>query len=117
MYRKTKSEPSRIIIARNVKALRDHMGWSQAVLAEKAGVAQRTISNMENPESTTTPTTDRVEAVAHVFGLELCQLTMPLPLDLLIDISGMTKLIDAYTHADRARRFTVEQVAEIAANP
>ena len=115
MYRKTKSEPSRAIIARNVEALRKHHGWSQAVLAKKAGVGQRTISNMENPDTETTPTTDRVEAVARVFGLELYQITMPLPVDLLIDIGGITKVIDAYTHTEASRRGAVEQIAQIAA--
>lgn len=114
MYSKTKSEPSRAVIARNVKALREHHDLSQAALAAKAGIGQRTVSNMENPDTDTTPTTDRVEAVARVFGLELYQITMPLPLDLLLDIGGISRVVDAYAHAPPARRITVEQVALIA---
>lgn len=114
MHSKTKPESSRVIIARNIAALRKHRGWSQAVLGRKAGVGQRTISNMEDPKVETTPTTDRVEAVARVFGLELYQITMPLPLELLVSIGGMARLIDAYAHADQSLRPLIEQVASIA---
>lgn len=115
MYSKTNSQPSRKIIARNVALLRNHRGWSQAELARKAGVSQRTISNMENPDTETTPTTDRVEKVAEVFGLQLYQLAMPLPLDLLIDIGNLTNLVESYAHSRPEVRPTIEQVAKIAA--
>lgn len=115
MYSKTALEPSRLIIARNIRALRAHHDWSQVELARKAGVAQRTISNLENKDAETTPTTDRVEAVARVFGLELYQIAMPLPLELLVDMGRMKNLIDDYAHTAPSERQTIEQVAKIAA--
>lgn len=117
MDSKTNSQPSRKIIAHNIALLRKHRGWSQAELARRAGVSQRTISNMENPDTETTPTTDRVEQVAEVFGLQLYQLAMPLPLDLLIDIGNLTSLVDYYAHSRPEIRPTIEQVAKIAASP
>jgi transcriptional regulator with XRE-family HTH domain len=116
MTKATKSESSREIIARNVKLLRKQCRWSQSVLGKKAGVGQRTISNIENPKTPTTPTIDRVEAVAQVFGLELCHIAMPMPLDVLIDIGGLARVIGGYAHATPSARKTVEQVAEIASD-
>lgn len=116
MTKATKPESSREIIARNVKLLRRQCQWSQSALGKRAGVGQRTISNIENPTVLTTPTVDRVEAVARVFGLELCHLAMPLPLDVLIDIGGLARVIGGYAHATPSARKTVEQVAEIASD-
>lgn len=114
MRHKLNPAPSRLIIARNVRALREHARLTQHALGRKAGVSQRTVSNIENPESETTPTTDRVEAVAAVFGLQLWHVAMPIPLDILIDIGGLTRMIDSYAHVAAPGRETIERVALLA---
>lgn len=92
MKHKLNPLPSRFVIARNIKALREHSHLSQAALAKRAGVSQRTVSNIENPEAETTPTTDRVEAVASAFGLQLFHVAMPIPLEILVDIGGLNRI-------------------------
>lgn len=114
MKHKLHPQPSRLIIARNIKALREHHRLSQEALGRKAGVSQRTVSNIENPESETTPTTDRVEAVAAAFGLQLFHVAAPLPLELLLDIGGLNRMIDTFSHIDPAGRETMERVAQLA---
>ncbi len=114
MRYKANPQPSRIVIAKNIKLLREHAGLSQSALGKKAGVSQRTVSNIENPESETTPTTDRVDAVAAVFGLQLFHVAMPIPLEILIDIGGLNRMIDSYAHIDATERETIERVARLA---
>lgn len=114
MKHKLNPQPSRLIIARNINALREHHKLSQKALGRKAGVSQRTVSNIENPESETTPTTDRVEAVAAAFGLQLFHVAAPLPLDVLLYIGGLNRMIDTFSHIDPAGRETIERVAKLA---
>ncbi|HOW75569.1 MAG TPA: helix-turn-helix transcriptional regulator [Candidatus Competibacteraceae bacterium] len=114
MKHKLNPQPSRLVIARNIKALREHGNLSQAALAKRAGVSQRTVSNIENPKSETTPTTDRVEAVAAAFGLQLFHVAMPIPLDILIDIGGLNRMIDTYATIGPTKRETVERIAKLA---
>lgn len=114
MKHKLNPQPSRVTIAKNIKALREKEKLSQLALAKRAGVSQRTVSNIENPESETTPTTDRVDAVAAVFGLQLFHVAMPVPLDILIDIGGLNRVIDTYATVEPAKRATVEQIARLA---
>ena len=117
MKHKLNPMPSRMIIARNIRLLREHHQFSQKALGRKANVSQRTISNIENPESETTPTTDRVEAVAAAFGLQLFHVAAPLPLDLLLDIGGLNRMIDTFSHIDQDGRETIERVAKLALPP
>ncbi len=114
MKHRLNPQPSRVTIARNIRSLREAAQLSQLALAKKAGVSQRTVSNIENPESETTPTTDRVDAVAAVFGLQLFHVAMPVPLDILVDIGGLNRVIDTYATVEPAKRVTVEQIAQLA---
>ena len=117
MKHKLNPQPSRLIIAKNMKALRDAKQLSQSALAKMVGVSQRTVSNIENVDSEANPTTDSVEAVASVFGLELFHVAMPLPLDILIDIGGFNRMINTYTTIEPTKRSTVEQLARLALPP
>lgn len=116
MNAKTHPLPSKFVIARNMKALREHRGWSQGELSRKTGVSQSTISNMETPSRATpnySPTTDNVDAVAAVFGLNAAVLAMPLPLELLLDFGKIETVIRDYAEsADEGRR-TIAAVAEL----
>ncbi len=112
----TKPVPTKFTIARNIELLRKHYGWSQHVLAQKSGVSQSTVSNMESPERATprySPTTDNVDAVAAVFGLSSSVLSMPLPLELLLDCSKATHLLETYAAADTNERQAIDAVARI----
>lgn len=108
--------PTKFTIARNVEALRKHHGWSQHVLAQKSGVSQSTISNIESPERATprySPTTDNVDAVAAVFGVSSSILSMPLPLELLLDFGKASHLLETYASATPNERQAIDAVASI----
>jgi transcriptional regulator with XRE-family HTH domain len=65
---------ARQIVAENVRRLMDGSVEldTQDKLADKAGLTQRTISNLLRPETTdmSSPKLDTVESVAHAFGLK-----------------------------------------------
>ena len=66
------------LLARRVRALREAHGWSQRDLGKRAGVAQKTISNMENVDAIRkAPKLDIVEKVARALGCDLWKLLMP----------------------------------------
>lgn len=116
MNAKSRSSPSKFSVARNVKKLREHHGWSQAALAKKAGVSQSTVSNMEVPERATprySPTMDNVDAVATVFGLPAAVLAMDLPIDVLLDYSKIAMVIHGYAESRVEGRKAIEVVAEL----
>jgi len=116
MNHQSRSSPSKFSIARNVKKLREHQGWSQAALAKKAGVSQSTVSNMEVPERATprySPTMDNVDAVAGVFGLPASVLAMDLPLDVLLDCGKIEGIIHDYAESPNEGRKAIEVVAEL----
>ena len=108
--------PTKFTIARNIEALRKHYGWSQHTLAHKSGVSQSTVSNMETPERATprySPTTDNVDAVAAAFGLSSSALSMPVPLDLLLDFGKASNLLETYAAAAPNERQAIDAVARI----
>lgn len=85
------------VLARNVKRLRALQGKSQRDMSVLAGVSQKTISNLEWPESPISPKLSTVESVARYFKLH--------PAILLLD--GVTD--DALT--DRKVGLMIEQFA------
>lgn len=116
MNSKAVRTPSKFVIARNLKALREQRRWSQKELARKTGVSQSTISNMETPDRAKprySPTTDNVDAVAAVFGLNAAVLSMQLPLDLLLDFGKMGHVISNYADSDPEGRQAIEAVSNI----
>lgn len=60
-------------LAANVKRLRDERGWSQGELARRAGVSQRTVSNIEAGAETTL---DKIEKLALAFKVSPFELLM-----------------------------------------
>ncbi len=116
MNAKTAPLPSKFVIASNVEKLRSHHRWSQHELARRSGVSQSTVSNLENPEKATprySPTTDNVDAIAKAFGLPGAILSLPLPLDLLLDFSKIDLVLTDYAQTDQEGRRTIEAVAEL----
>lgn len=81
-YNQIVTKSARIILARNLKKLMDGSKdlSSQSAIARKAKpkVAQTTIGYMLKPDSIVgSPTIEKMEAVAAVFGLEAWQLLHP----------------------------------------
>lgn len=59
-----------VIAAEEVKAARSILGWTQAHLAEQAGIAVRTVVALETKRAVTTPETlERIEAVFAAAGV------------------------------------------------
>ncbi len=109
--------PSKLIVAKNIKMLREHHNWTQSLLAEKSGVSQSTISNMEHPENAGdrySPTTNNIDAVSAVFGLPGAILQMALPLDMLLEFGRIEQLMTGYIYSTASGRLAIEAVAEIA---
>lgn len=105
---------SALKLARNLQQLMDDRNLSQAQLARKSGVAQRTISTLLNtsePEAIN-PRTATLHRLATYFGIELWQLLMPdLPIEVLKS-PRFSKLVENYTAAPDEGRRAVERIAE-----
>lgn len=57
-----------LAIAEQVRAARTDRGWSQALLAEKAGVSRPSVARVEASEAVST---DTLSKVSEVLGLKL----------------------------------------------
>lgn len=101
------------IIADNVKRLMEYNGnMSQVLLANKAKISQRTVSNVLNPGSVGSITTETIERLAEFFKLEPYHLVMPnLPLEELLD-KRIEKVIACYTKSSPDGRENIKRVAE-----
>lgn len=69
------AKTSRHDLGRNIEGLRKLRNWSQAELGRRAGVAQKTISNIE--AGATSVQVDIIEAIADAFGIEVYKLFVP----------------------------------------
>lgn len=65
------------LIAERILAARETKGWSQRDLASKAGVSQKTISNLESPTEGGSYTLPKLEAVARALGMGVWELLAP----------------------------------------
>ncbi len=92
-------QKAQAVLARNIKRLRALQGKSQRDMSLIAGVSQKTISNLEWPESPISPKLSTVEAVARYFRIH--------PAILLLD--GVTD--DSLT--DRKVGMMIEQFASL----
>ena len=103
---------TRETLAANIKALLNIWKWDQKKLAEKAGVSQKTISNMVNPDSGINPQLDNVEKVATAFGLSAWHLIIPnLPEELLRN-GSLEHLAELYIRLPEDAREVINRVAE-----
>jgi len=66
---------TRKVLANNLRRLMVDRNWTQAELAERAGIAQKTVSQVINEASAASIET--AEALAKAFGLEAWQMLMP----------------------------------------
>lgn len=70
-----KYEALRKLLAKRVRQLREKKDWGQRKLESASGVAQKTISNLENSEISVN--LDTLSAVAQAFGVEVWELLKP----------------------------------------
>jgi DNA-binding Xre family transcriptional regulator len=101
------------IVADNVhKLMKYHNNMKQTVLAKRAGISQRTVSNVLNPGSVESITTDTIEKLAKCFKLEPYHLVIPnLPIEELLD-KRIEKVIEYYTKASTDGRENIKRIAE-----
>ena len=107
----------RAIVAENIRRLL-RLGGSiglpstQAELARRSGVAQTSISNWLDDSRAVSPTIDKLEAVARVYGLEAWQLMMRGVTDDLALAGHLKKLVTVYPKIGPHAREYIERVAE-----
>lgn len=108
---------ARAIVAENIRRLL-RLGGSvglpstQAELARRSGVAQTSISNWLDDSRAVSPTIDKLEAVARVYGLEAWQLMMREVTDDLALAGHLKKLVTVYPKIGAHAREYIERVAE-----
>ena len=90
----------------------EHNSHTQTELAKKAGISQRTICNICDPENPHSPTLDKVEAVARAYRLEVWHLLIPdAPLELLLN-KRIEKMVNNYVKASEAGRDILHRVSD-----
>lgn len=102
-------------IANNLRKLMTHHQLTQAALAKKTEVSQKTISNMLNLNSEGNVTVISLERIAQYFGIQAYQLMIP---DLPIEkstIQDIERIIDCYTHSSHTSQENIKRVAELEA--
>jgi transcriptional regulator with XRE-family HTH domain len=111
------TQPSLVIISKNVAALREAKQWSQSELAKKAGVSQKVVSNLENADTLGIhPTFYTITSIAKALNVSLFVLMLPISLEKLLQIQKEPKLdrvIDAYLTLPDEGRVTVDRVLEL----
>ncbi|MBU2805880.1 helix-turn-helix transcriptional regulator [Acidithiobacillus ferridurans] len=87
---------------------------SQVDLAKKAGVSQRTISNILNPDvdPAYSPTLNNIEKIAISLKIKVWHLLLPnIPPELLTSRT-IEKVVENYTQIDESGRNEINRVAE-----
>ena len=103
---------SQIALSDNVRRLMEKVGWSQTKLGKKAGLGQRTISNLLNPYVSISPTMETIEKIAAVWGIQSWKLFISnIPLEILLS-NSIDKLVESYKDLDRNGRESVDRIAE-----
>jgi transcriptional regulator with XRE-family HTH domain len=90
---------------------------SQAELARRSGVSQKTLSNWLAPDRGVAPQLDKLEPIARVYGLEVWQLLVPDLPDDMVMAGPLQKLVANYRKisSPRAREY-IDRVAEAEAH-
>lgn len=87
----------RDVLSDNVKGLMRHRGWKQTKVAEKGGIAQRTVSNVLN--KTNDPSTEVIEALGRAFGVPGWTLLIPQVPTEILDSKELSNLVTTYLEA------------------
>ena len=104
-------DKTRETLAKNVAYLMLQRGWTQSVLAKKADISQRSVSNLLHPE-THSPKLETVEAVAEAFGLNLWHMIMPSLIEDLAAGTSFSRIYDDYMRSSEEGKKHIERVAQ-----
>lgn len=63
------TSPAKAFLAANFRFLRHQTAMAQSAVARASGVSQKTISNLENPDSDSTPLVTNVEKLCRYYGV------------------------------------------------
>lgn len=99
--------------AKNLVFLRKHYGHTQMYIAEKTGILQRTISNMEDPGDDYSPGLDFVSEIAKFYNLQTWHMLLPNPPPEILLNTSIEKLVDNYVHMNKEERDAWARVAEV----
>lgn len=104
-------------LARNLRFLMDNYPGgklSEQRLAKMAGVAQKTINNILNPDrqEVGAPNLDTVDKLAAVFDLTLWHLIIPDLPEELIKNKSLENLYKSYANASKEGRELIEKIAD-----
>lgn len=107
---KTRRHSTADTFARNLGLLIERNRLSQAELAKKSSVSQKSISNMIRGEQT--PTLETLEKISAAFGVDGWQLVVPeLPLEL-IGSPAASLLLKHFTQSSKSGRDLICRLAE-----
>lgn len=102
-------------LARNLRRLMEFFKVNQKEVAAKAGVSQKTISNMLNPGDEKSPQLSVIEKVAKSFGVKTWHLLLPNCPDELLLNHTIERLVENYMINDATGRNATLSVSEIRA--
>lgn len=102
-------------LSRNLRRLMEFFDANQTEVAQKAGVSQKTISNMLNPGEEKSPQLNKIEVVAKSFGLQTWHLLLPNCPDELLFNHSIEKLVENYMLNDTKGRNATLSVSEVRA--
>lgn len=110
MRKKTPRTLPRETLIKNLRFLMKKEKLSEEVLGKRCGVAQKTINNILNGESS--PTIDTLDKIAGAFGLNSWHLILQDLPDDLIKSASIANLYKAYIAATDEGRQLIDHVAE-----
>lgn len=102
------------IFAHNVASLMAKSNMTQAALAQKSGVSQRTISNILNPESDPnySPTLNNIEKISNALGVSPWQMLIGAVAVDIIASKDIDKLIHSFTSVSDEGREAILSVSK-----
>lgn len=103
-------------IGAKVRKMRLAKGWTQAVLAARAGIDQKTVSNIERGGGTySSVSVGILDAVADALGSDLWVILSPYS-DSLIGDANFPTVVSNYARSPASGRTAIIQVSEMAAH-
>lgn len=105
-------DETRRALSSNVSVLMLSKGWKQPQLAQHAGIAQTSVSNIVRPDSGKSPTLSSIQAVAVAFRVPPWMLLIPDIPPTLLKSRDLQKLVASFIRLEKAGAEQVARVAE-----